>query len=65
MKKLLLPLVLFSFAVLSLSIVHLDNISKLEIRSNELRKKQSSSIDSMDNQLVDEYFYEMNQSAVN
>ncbi|MCK8520284.1 hypothetical protein M0D21_01825 [Aquimarina sp. D1M17] len=39
MKRLLLPLALISFSVISLSIVHIDNINKLDTHSNELRKK--------------------------
>lgn len=40
MKRLLLPIVLISFAVICLSIVHIDNVNKLDAQSNELRKKQ-------------------------
>lgn len=39
MKRLLLPIVLITFAVICLSIVHIDNVNKLEAQSNELRKK--------------------------
>ena len=39
MKRLLLPIVLITFAVICLSIVHIDNINKLDAQSNELRKK--------------------------
>ncbi|WP_378187764.1 hypothetical protein ACE939_05230 [Aquimarina sp. W85] len=40
MKRLLLPIALLSFAVICLSIVHLNNIRKLDKESNELREKQ-------------------------
>ncbi len=39
MKRLLLPLALIAFAIICLSIVHIDNVNKLDIQSNELRKK--------------------------
>ncbi len=39
MKRLLLPIVLIAFAVICLSIVHIDNVNKLDAQSNELRKK--------------------------
>lgn len=40
MKRLFLPIALLSFAVICLSIVHLENINKLDKESNELREKQ-------------------------
>lgn len=40
MKRLLLPTVLIAFAVVCLSIVHVDNVNKLDAQSKELRKKQ-------------------------
>lgn len=45
MKRLFLPLALVSFAVICLSIVHIDNVNKLEAESNKLRKKHQSHID--------------------
>ncbi|WP_024770052.1 hypothetical protein [Aquimarina macrocephali] len=42
MKRLLLPIVLITFAVICLSIVHIDNINKLDAQSNELRKKHQT-----------------------
>ncbi|PKV51205.1 hypothetical protein ATE84_3279 [Aquimarina sp. MAR_2010_214] len=42
MKRLLLPIVLITFAVICLSIVHIDNINKLDAQSNELRKKHET-----------------------
>jgi len=44
MKRLFLPIALISFAVICLSIVHIDNVNKLENQSNELREKRNSSI---------------------
>ncbi|WP_282079050.1 hypothetical protein [Aquimarina algiphila] len=46
MKRLLLPIVLITFAVICLSIVHIDNVNKLDAQSNELRKKQQTEFDS-------------------
>ncbi len=42
MKQFILPLSLISFAVICLSIVHIDNVNKLESQSDELRKKQQT-----------------------
>ncbi|MCX2763015.1 hypothetical protein [Aquimarina muelleri] len=42
MKRLLLPMILITFAVICLSIVHIDNINKLDAQSNELRKKYNT-----------------------
>lgn len=42
MKRLLLPLALIAFAVICLSIVHIDNVNKLDAQSEELRKKINS-----------------------
>ncbi len=39
MKRLLLPTVLIAFAIICLSIVHIDNINKLDAQSKELREK--------------------------
>ncbi len=44
MKRLLLPLVLISFSVICLSIVHIDNVNKLESQSIELRKKHKTKV---------------------
>ncbi len=44
MKRLLLPVVLIAFAVICLSIVHIDNVNKLDAQSNELRKKHQTDI---------------------
>ncbi len=44
MKRLFLPVALISFAIVCLSIVHIDNVNKLENQSNELRKKHNNSI---------------------
>ena len=41
MKRLVLPLVLISFAFVCLCIVHIDNINKLEKESNRLQEKQN------------------------
>ncbi|WP_109437491.1 MULTISPECIES: hypothetical protein [Aquimarina] len=46
MKRLLLPIVLITFAVICLSIVHIDNVNKLDAQSNELRKKHQTEFDS-------------------
>lgn len=46
MKRLLLPIVLLTFAVICLSIVHIDNVNKLDAQSNELRKKHQTEFDS-------------------
>ncbi len=46
MKRLLLPTVLIAFAVICLSIVHIDNVNKLDAQSKELRKKHQTNIDS-------------------
>lgn len=40
MKRLFLPLALISFAVICLSIVHIDNVNKLDKKYNQLREKQ-------------------------
>lgn len=45
MKRLFLPLALISFAVICLSIVHIDNVNKLDAESNKLREKQQSQLD--------------------
>lgn len=42
MKRLVLPLVLVSFAFVCLCIVHIDNINKLERESNRLQEKQNA-----------------------
>ncbi|WP_103068335.1 hypothetical protein [Aquimarina sediminis] len=42
MKRLLLPIVLITFAVICLCIVHIDNVNKLDAQSNELRKKHQT-----------------------
>ncbi len=42
MKRLLLPIALIAFTIVCLSIVHIDNINKLDTQSNELRKKQQT-----------------------
>ncbi len=42
MKRLLLPIVLITFAVICLSIVHIDNVNRLDAQSNELRKKHNT-----------------------
>ncbi|MBW1296990.1 hypothetical protein [Aquimarina litoralis] len=39
MKRLFLPLALISFAVVCLSIVHIDNVNKLDKKYNQLREK--------------------------
>ncbi|WP_025740400.1 hypothetical protein [Aquimarina pacifica] len=39
MKPFLLPITLITFAILCLSIVHIDNVNKLDEKSEELRKK--------------------------
>lgn len=39
MKRLVLPLALLTFTVICLSIVHLDNINKLNAASQELRER--------------------------
>ncbi|KZS42254.1 hypothetical protein AWE51_02095 [Aquimarina aggregata] len=44
MKRLLLPTVLIAFAVVCLSIVHVDNVNKLDAQSKELRKKQQTEL---------------------
>ncbi|WP_281986259.1 hypothetical protein [Aquimarina aggregata] len=44
MKRLLLPTVLIVFAVVCLSIVHVDNVNKLDAQSKELRKKQQTEL---------------------
>lgn len=44
MKRLLLPISLITFAVICLSIVHIDNINKLETKSKELKEKYESKI---------------------
>ncbi|MFL1895156.1 hypothetical protein ACJRPK_05605 [Aquimarina sp. 2-A2] len=41
MKRLFLPIALLSFAVICLSIVHLENINKLDKESTELQQKLS------------------------
>ncbi len=52
MKQFILPISLISFAVICLSIVHIDNVNKLESQSDELRKKHQIdvSIESKSNQ---------------
>ncbi|MEW7291997.1 hypothetical protein [Aquimarina sp. 2304DJ70-9] len=50
MKQFILPLSLISFAVICLSIVHIDNVNKLESQSDELRKKQQTEVH-MENQV--------------
>ncbi len=42
MKRLLLPIVLIAFAIICLSIVHIDNVNKLDAQSKELRKKHQT-----------------------
>ncbi|WP_378174954.1 hypothetical protein [Aquimarina sp. SS2-1] len=39
MKRLFLPIALISFAVICLSIVHIDNVNKLDKEYNDLREK--------------------------
>ncbi len=39
MKRLFLPIALISFAVICLSIVHIDNVNKLDEEYNQLREK--------------------------
>ncbi|WP_299253541.1 hypothetical protein [uncultured Aquimarina sp.] len=39
MKRLFLPIALISFAVICLSIVHIDNVNKLDDEYNQLREK--------------------------
>ncbi|SEK37332.1 hypothetical protein SAMN04487910_0371 [Aquimarina amphilecti] len=39
MKRLFLPVALISFAVICLSIVHIDNVNKLDKEYNQLREK--------------------------
>ncbi len=52
MKQFILPISLISFAVICLSIVHIDNVNKLESQSDKLRKKHQIdvSIESKSNQ---------------
>ncbi|WP_188112052.1 hypothetical protein [Aquimarina sp. RZ0] len=38
MKRLFLPLALISFSIICLSIVHIDNMNKLDIESKKLKK---------------------------
>jgi len=42
MKRLFLPIGLISFAIICLSIVHIDNINKLDAEFNELREKHKT-----------------------
>ncbi len=42
MKRLLLPIVLLSFAVVSLGIVHIDNVNKLNANADQLREKHQT-----------------------
>ncbi|WP_103867622.1 hypothetical protein [Aquimarina sp. I32.4] len=56
MKRLLLPIILISFAAVCLSIVHIDNVNKLDTQSNELRKKHQKNI--LDNQVDDSLIIE-------
>ncbi|TPN89004.1 hypothetical protein [Aquimarina algicola] len=42
MKRLLLPTILIAFAIVCLSIIHIDNVNKLDVQSNELRKKHEN-----------------------
>ncbi|WP_299221797.1 hypothetical protein [uncultured Aquimarina sp.] len=46
MKRLFLPIALISFAVICLSIVHIDNVNKLDEEYNQLREKHQISSDS-------------------
>ncbi|WP_109300817.1 hypothetical protein [Aquimarina sp. AU474] len=46
MKRLLLPIALIAFATISLSIVHIDNVNKLDAQSNKLRKKVKTEVNS-------------------
>ncbi|MFD2562120.1 hypothetical protein [Aquimarina rubra] len=39
MKRLFLPIALISFAVICLSIVHIDNVNQLDKEYNQLREK--------------------------
>ncbi|MHA7057222.1 hypothetical protein ACWGOQ_0008395 [Aquimarina sp. M1] len=39
MKRLFLPIALITFAVICLSIVHIDNVNKLDKKYNQLREK--------------------------
>ncbi|WP_298539446.1 hypothetical protein [uncultured Aquimarina sp.] len=39
MKRLFLPIALISFAVICLSIVHIDNVNKLDEEYNQLRER--------------------------
>lgn len=43
MKRLFLPIALISFAVICLSIVHIDNVNKLDEEYNQLREKHQIS----------------------
>ena len=49
MKQFILPIALMSVAVICLSIVHIDNINRLDNQYNELRKKENVNIDSITN----------------
>ncbi|GAA3511240.1 hypothetical protein GCM10022393_26270 [Aquimarina addita] len=40
MKKILLPLILISFAIITLGFIHIDNVNKLDQQYNDLRDKQ-------------------------
>ncbi len=46
MKRLLLPIALIAFATICLSIVHIDNVNKLDAQSNELRQKIKTELNS-------------------
>ncbi|AXT49465.1 hypothetical protein D1818_01005 [Aquimarina sp. BL5] len=46
MKRLFLPIALISFAVICLSIVHIDNVNKLDEEYNQLREKHQINSDS-------------------
>lgn len=42
MKRLFLPIALLSFSVICLSIVHIDNVNKLDKEYNQLREKHQT-----------------------
>ncbi|MDH7445643.1 hypothetical protein [Aquimarina sp. 2201CG14-23] len=42
MKRLFLPIALISFAVICLSIVHIDNVNKLDEEYHQLREKHQT-----------------------
>jgi len=42
MKRLFLPVALISFSIICLSIVHIDNVNKLDKEYNQLRQKHQT-----------------------